>query len=159
MKVRTYRSTIAGIAIAMSLPLLSISVAHAQLGNLLKGGGSSDGSSSGLSSLGSMGSALSGQSLTSGSTSNVAGVLQFCIKNNYLSGNSASSVENSLMSKLGGSSAASSDSGYTDGASGLLKSGNGKQLDLSGGGLKEQVTKQVCDKILSQGKSLLGASK
>jgi hypothetical protein len=154
MKVRTYRSTVAGIAIAMLLP---ISAAHAQLGNLLKGGGSSDGSSSGgLSSLGSMGSALTGQSMTSGSTSNVAGVLQFCIKNNYLSGNGASSVKDSLMSKLGGTSAASSDSGYTDGAKGLLKSGDGKQLDLSGGGLKQQVTKQVCDKILSQGKSLVG---
>ncbi len=154
MKVRTYRNTIANIAIAMSLPLLSISAAHAQLGNLLKGG-SSDGSSSGLSSLGSMAGGLSGQSLTSGSTSNVAGVLQFCIKNNYLSGNSASTVKDSLMSKLGGSSAASSDSGYTDGANGLLKSGDGKQLDLSGSGLKQQVTKQVCDKILAQGKSLL----
>ncbi|KLU23858.1 hypothetical protein EOS_23230 [Caballeronia mineralivorans PML1(12)] len=154
MKVRMYRSTVAGIAIAMLLP---ISAAHAQLGNLLKGGGSSDGSSSGgLSSLGSMGSALTGQSMTSGSTSNVAGVLQFCIKNNYLSGNGASSVKDSLMSKLGGTSAASSDSGYTDGANGLLKSGNGQQLDLSGGGLKQQVTKQVCDKILSQGKSLMG---
>jgi hypothetical protein len=154
MKVRMYRSTVAGIAIAMLLP---ISAAHAQLGNLLKGGGSSDGSSSGgLSSLGSMGSALTGQSMTSGSTSNVAGVLQFCIKNNYLSGNGASSVKDSLMSKLGGTSAASSDSGYTDGANGLLKSGNGQQLDLSGGGLKQQVTKQVCDKMLSQGKSLLG---
>jgi hypothetical protein len=137
--------------------LLPFSAAHAQLGNLLKGGGSSDGSSSGgLSSLGSMGSALTGQSMTSGSTSNVAGVLQFCIKNNYLSGNGASSVKDSLMSKLGGTSAASSDSGYTDGANGLLKSGNGQQLDLSGSGLKQQVTKQVCDKILSQGKSLLG---
>jgi hypothetical protein len=154
MKVRTNRSTVAGIAIAMLLP---IPAAHAQLGNLLKGSGSSDGSSSGgLSSLGSMGSALTGQSMTSGSTSNVAGVLQFCIKNNYLSGNGASSVKDSLMSKLGGTSAASSDSGYTDGANGLLKSGNGQQLDLSGSGLKQQVTKQVCDKILSQGKSLLG---
>jgi hypothetical protein len=156
MKFRKHRSTVAGIVIALSLPLLSISVAHAQLGNLLKGSGSSDGSSSGLSSLGSMGSALTGQSLTSGSTSNVAGVLQFCIKNNYVNANSASSVKDSLVSKLGGQSAASSDSGFTDGANGLLKSGNGKQLDLSGSGLKEQVTKQVCDKILTQGKSLLG---
>jgi Protein of unknown function (DUF2501) len=157
MKVRTYRRTVAGIAIALLLPF---SAAHAQLGNLLKGGGSSDGSSSsGLSSLGNMSgmtSGLTGSSLTSGSTSNVAGVLQFCIKNNYLSGNGASSVKDSLMSKLGGTSAASSDSGYTAGAAGLLKSGDGKSVDLSGGGLKQQVTKQVCDKILSQGKSLVG---
>jgi hypothetical protein len=57
------------------------------------------------------------------------------------------------MSKLGGS--ASSNGGYLDGAKGILDSGNGKQVDLSGGGLKEQVTKQVCDKILAQGQSLL----
>ena len=29
-------------------------------------------------------------------------------------------------------------------------------LLTGGGGLKQQVTKQVCDKILSQGKSLVG---
>jgi hypothetical protein len=57
------------------------------------------------------------------------------------------------MSKLGGSS--SSDGGYLDGANGVLDGGNGQKLDLSGGGLKEQVSKQVCDKILAQGKSLL----
>ena len=155
MKFRTTRSTIAGIAIALSLPLLSMSAANAQLGNLLKGGGGSDGSSSGLSSLGSMGSALTGQSVTSGSTSNVAGVLQFCIKNNYVNANSASTVKDSLMSKLGGTSAASQDSGYTDGANGLLKSSNGNHLNLSGGGVQAEVTRQVCDQVLAQGKSLL----
>ncbi|MGP8434341.1 DUF2501 domain-containing protein [Paraburkholderia fungorum] len=152
MKARTYRATATGILIAALLPVCA---AQAQLGNLLNqsGGG---GSSGGLGSLGGVGSALSGQSLTSGSTSNVAGVLEFCIKNNYLNGNSASSVKDSLMSKLpGGSSSASSDSGYTNGAKGILSSGNGHQLDLSGGGLQQQVTKQVCDKILAQGKSLL----
>ncbi|QLD50498.1 DUF2501 domain-containing protein [Paraburkholderia fungorum] len=152
MKARTYRATATGILIAALLPVCA---AQAQLGNLLNqsGGG---GSSGGLGSLGSVGSALSGQSLTSGSTSNVAGVLEFCIKNNYLNGNSASSVKDSLMSKLpSGSSSASSDSGYTNGAKGILSSGNGQQLDLSGGGLQQQVTKQVCDKILAQGKSLL----
>lgn len=152
MKARTYCATATGILIAVLLP---VGAAQAQLGNLLNqsGGG---GSAGGLGSLGGVGSALSGQSLSSGSTGNVAGVLEFCIKNNYLSGNSASSVKDSLMSKLpGGSSSASSDSGYTSGAKGILSSGNGQQLDLSGGGLKEQVTKQVCDKILAQGKSLL----
>ncbi|MFM0502650.1 YjjA family protein [Paraburkholderia caffeinilytica] len=149
MKSRLYRTTATGLLIAVLLP---VTAAHAQLGNLLNqgsGGGSSGG-------LGSLGSALSGQSITSGSTGNVAGVLEFCMKNNYLSSSSASSVKDSLMSKLpGGSSSASSDSGYTNGAKGILSSGDGKQLDLSGGGLKEQVTKQVCDKILAQGKSLL----
>ncbi|MGH8781469.1 DUF2501 domain-containing protein [Paraburkholderia sp.] len=146
----------AGFLLAASLPFQA---AHAQLGNLLPGGGSNSSSGGGglsgnLGSLGGLGSSLSGQSMTSGSTGNVAGVLQFCIKNNYLSGNSASSVKDSLMSKLPGGSS-TTDSGYTQGSNGILSGSNGKQIDLSGGGLKEQVTKQVCDKILSQGKSLM----
>lgn len=160
MKARTYRTAALGILFAALLP---VSGAQAQLGNLLNqaggngsGSGSGSGSSGGLGSLGSMGSALSGQSLTSGSTGNVAGVLEFCIKNNYVSASGASSVKDSLMSKLpGGSSAASSDSGYSDGAKGILSSSSGQQLDLSGGGLKQQATKQICDKILAQGKSML----
>jgi Protein of unknown function (DUF2501) len=150
MKARTYRATVTAILIAVLLPFCA---AHAQVGDLLKQGGA-NGSAGGLGNLGGMSSALSGQSLTAGSTGNVAGVLEFCIKNNYLSGNGASSVKDSLMSKLPAGSS-SSDSGYTDGAKGILKSSDGKQLDLSGGGLKQQVTKQICDKILAQGKSLL----
>ncbi|PRY04132.1 MULTISPECIES: DUF2501 domain-containing protein [unclassified Paraburkholderia] len=132
--------------------LLYFPTAHAQLGNLLNQSGNGA-AAGGLDSLGGLGSGLSLQSLTSGSTGNVAGVLEFCIKNNYLGG-SASSIKDGLMSKLPGGSS-SSDSGYTDGAKGILNSGDGKQVDLSGGGLKEQITKQVCDKILAQGKSLL----
>lgn len=147
MKTFTYRAAATALFIAALLP---IEAAHAQLGDLLKKG-TENGSSGGMGSLGSM---LSGQSIAPGSTGNVAGVLEFCIKNNYLSGNSASSVKDSLLSKLGGNSP-TSDSGYTSGVKGLFKGGDGKQIDLSGGGLKEQVTKQVCDKILASGKSLL----
>lgn len=151
MKARTYCAAVTSILIAALLP---VAAAHAQLGDLLKQGKSS-GSTSGLGNLGGMGGALSGQSITAGSTGNVAGVLEFCIKNNYLSGNTASSVKNSLMGKFSGGSP-SSDSGYKDGAKGILNSTNGKQLDLSGGGgLKEEITKQACDKILAQAKSLL----
>jgi hypothetical protein len=132
--------------------LLYFPAAHAQLGNLLNQSGNS-GAAGGLSSLGSLGGGLSPQSLTSSSTGNVAGVIQYCVKNNYLGGD-ASSVKDGLMSKLPGGSS-TSDSGYTSGAKGILSSGDGKQVDLSGGGLKAQVTKQVCDKILAQGKSLL----
>jgi Protein of unknown function (DUF2501) len=151
---RTQVLSVSGMVIALLLPL---SAAHAQLGNLLKqGSGDATSSSGGLGNLGGMSSALSGGSLTSGSTGNVAGVLQFCIKNNYLSGSSASSVKDSLTSKLTGSgSSPSSDSGYADGAKGILKSGSGQQMDLSGGGMKQEITKQVCDKILAQGKSML----
>ena len=148
MKVCTYRSTAIAILAAALLP---VAAAHAQFGNVLGGGGGSGG---GLGNLGGLGGGLPGQSLTSNSTGNVAGVLEFCIKNNYLGGGSASAVKNSLMGRIPGA-APTSDRNYTDGASGILHGGNGQQLDLSGGGLKAEVTKRACDQILAQGKSML----
>ncbi len=150
MNACIYRGAAMSILIAALLPM---GAAHAQFGDLLKKGGA-DTATGGLGSLGGIGGLLSGQSVSSASTGNIAGVLQFCLKNNYLSGNSAASVKDSLLSKLSGGSN-SSDSGYASGAKGILESGDGKQVDLSGGGLKDQVTKQVCDKILATGKSLL----
>lgn len=121
--------------------LLQLPAAQAGVGDLLNQAGSATG--------------LSLPSTTSSSTGNVAGILEFCVKNNYLNADSASGVKDQLMSKLGGSSSAASDSGYSDGAQGILKSSNGQEVDLSGSSLKEKVTKQVCDKILEQGKSML----
>ncbi|WP_454726583.1 MULTISPECIES: DUF2501 domain-containing protein [Cupriavidus] len=160
MKASFNRLAAVSILTAVLLP----AAAHAQLGDLLKGAtqgngsGSSTGATGGLGglagSLGGAGGMPSLQSLSSGSTGNVAGVLEFCVKNNYLGGGSgAASVKDKLLGKLGGAPA--SDPGYSDGAKGILSSAEGGKLDLSGGGLKEQVTRQVCDKILAQGKSLL----
>lgn len=150
MNARIGRNTASAILIAALLPFQA---AHAQLGDLLKQGGSGGGSG-GLGDLGGLSGALPGQSITSGSMGNVAGLLEFCIKNNYLGGNRAASVKDALTSKLPGGSS-SSDSGYTSGARGILSSSDGQQLDLSGGGLKDKVTKQICDKVLDQGKSML----
>ncbi len=86
----------------LTAALLYFPTAHAQLGNLLNQSGNS-GATGGLGSLSGLGSGSSLQSLTSSSTGNVAGVLQYCIKNNYLGG-SASSVKDGLMSKLPGGS-------------------------------------------------------
>ncbi|ANH74412.1 hypothetical protein ACS15_2759 [Ralstonia insidiosa] len=147
------RTTAALALVAALLP----AAAQAQIGDLIKGAtqGSSQGSSSGLGSLGNLGGAgglPSLGSLTSGSTGNVAGVLEFCLKNNYLGGASgAASVKDKLLGKLGGAPA--SDTGYSNGEKGLLTGSNGSTFDLSS--VKEQITKQACDKILSQGKSLL----
>lgn len=148
MNARTCRIATAGILIVGLLPLTA---AHAQLGDLMKQGESS-GLSGGLGNLGGVGDALSGQSITSGSTSNVAGLLEFCIKNNYLGGKNAASVKDSLMSKLPGGTS-SSDSGYSSGAKGILSDSKGSQFDL--GSMKKKVTKQICDKVLAQGKSML----
>lgn len=147
-------SRIAVLLVALALP---VSAAHAQLGNLLKQGSpdSSGGSNSGsLGNLGNLGGALGGQSVTSNSLGNVTGLLQYCIQNNYLSANSATSVKDSLLSKLPGG-ASTSDSGFQQGSSGILTAGNGSKLDLSGGGLKAEATRQICNRILSQAKGML----
>ncbi|MDR3100325.1 MAG: DUF2501 domain-containing protein [Paraburkholderia sp.] len=145
---------VAGTAAALLAPW---NAAHAQLGNLLNqatGSGSTAGAAGSLGSLGSLGSALSGSSLTSGSLGNVTGLVQYCVQNNLLSADSASSVQNSLLSKLPGGTS-STDSGYTQGSNGILTTGNGQQLDLSGAGIQDAVKKKVCDTILSQAKSML----
>jgi hypothetical protein len=144
-----HMAAIAFAAVAFVLPW---GVACAQLGNLLNQGTNSGATPGNLGGLGSL--TGSGSSLTSNSLGNVTGLLQYCIKNNYLSANSAGNVKNSLLSKLPGGEN-TTDSGYTQGSNGILTSGNGSQVDLSGGGLKEAATRQVCDQILSQAKSML----
>jgi hypothetical protein len=143
------------IAVAAALfgVLAPMAPATAQVEDLLKHGQGSGAASGGLGKLGGMGSALSGGSLASGSTGNVAGLLEFCMKNNLLSGQDASAVKDKLMGKLGGTPAP--ESGYAEGTQGVLKTGSGGQLDLSSSGLKEQATRQICDKVLAQAKSML----
>jgi hypothetical protein len=143
--------TLATLAIALALP---VGVAHAQLGNLLNQGGNSGAAGNALGALGGNSGSGGLGSLSSGSLGNVTGLLQYCIKNNYLSADNAGSVKDSLLSKLPGG-ANTTDSGYTQGSSGILTAGNGSQVNLSGGGLQEAATRQVCDKILAQGKSML----
>ena len=55
------------------------------------------GVSGAASSLGSL------SSITPGSIGNAAGIIEFCVKNNYLSGSNASPVKDQLMGKLSGS--------------------------------------------------------
>ena len=72
--------------------------AQAQFGNLLNQGGSNSGSAqNALGNLGGLGSSLSPSSLSSSSLGNVTGVLQYCIKNNYLNADAASNVKDSLL--------------------------------------------------------------
>lgn len=135
--------------------LLVIEDAHAQFGDLIKQGDRAE-SSGGAGSLGDVGNVLSGQSLSGSSIGNVAGVLEYCVQNNYLGGKDATAVKDKLLGNLSsGSSSPSSDNDYQNGMKGLLKGGDGKQIDLSGGGLKAEATKQVCEKVLAQGKLML----
>lgn len=100
--------------------------------------------------------------LASGSAGNAAGVIEFCIKNNYLGGDAATSMKDKLMGKAG-IGADSKDEDFSNGANGIVKTGDGKSVDLGslGGGMggvgdmKAKLTKQACAAVLDHAKSLL----
>jgi len=96
-------------------------------------------------------------SLASGSAGNAAGVIEYCIKNNYLSGDAASSMKDKLIGKIGGEDKAKEDPGYLDGAKGMLTGGDGKSMNLADdpGGLKKKVTEKACGAVLDHAQSLL----
>ena len=128
--------------------------ASAQLMDAVKGqmGGGSHGSVlQGLSG------SLPLSSLSPATAGNAAGVLEFCMKNNYLAGGDAQAMKDKLMGKVSGGSTqqAKSDSGYLAGVQGMLNGSDGKSVDLSGGGLKEELTKKACDQVLKHAKSFL----
>jgi hypothetical protein len=131
---------LAGLALMALLPGFA---AHAQLESLLDKGGTQG-----------LAGHLSGQSLASGSLGNVAGLLEFCVTNNFLAGEDTNPVQEQLMKKLPGGTK-SSDPGYTDGLKGLLHAKDGKQLDLHGSGVPAHMSKKACDAVLSQAKSLM----
>lgn len=147
------RFVLQAAALGMTVAVLQIPAnpAQAQLMDQLKG---ATGSGQGGSALGGLG----GSSLPSvgqAGAGNTAGVLQYCVKNNYLSGNAASSTQSSLMSKVTGSGHGTSDSGFQQGSKGVLDTGNGKGFSLGGGGIKAEITQKVCGQVLQHAKSLL----
>lgn len=155
---------LAGALALQALPMTS----HAQLLDSLKGAlgnrnatsgtastESSSSSSGGLGALGGLGDQLSLPSLGSASTGNVAGVLQFCVKNNYLGANGVTSLKDKLLGKLGGQKQVEQDPGYADGVKGILGGGanGGSKFDLTT--MRKQITDKACDKVLEYGKSML----
>ncbi|MYZ44707.1 DUF2501 domain-containing protein [Schauerella aestuarii] len=154
------RKSLNAIAIAAAtVSFLPSGVAHAQLMDAVKGqlGGLGQGGTAGSSTNASGLGGMSMSSLTSGSMGNVAGVLEFCMKNNYLNANAAAGVKDKLLGKLSGATpeAKKSDTGYMAGLGGLLTGKDGQNVDLKGGGLKQELTKKACDQVLKQGKSLM----
>jgi hypothetical protein len=100
-------------------------------------------------------------SLASGSAGNAAGVIEYCMKNNFL-GDDASGVRDQLLGKLGGEEKAKADPGYEEGIKGMLAGTDGKATDLSSlgdgaalGDIKGKLTKQACSAVLDNSKSLL----
>jgi hypothetical protein len=162
MKSATWR--LAGLVLALALPAAN---SHAQLDSLLKKGGHGAETKSMAG--------MAGMSMTSGSIGNVAGLLKYCIGNDYLSGTNASKVQNMLMGKLPGG-AQTKDPAYSDGEKGVLHTTDGSTLDLNGGSsgssgasgatgaigatgasgdIQAELTKTACDTVLAQAKSFL----
>ncbi len=81
---------------------------------------------------------------------NAAGVLQYCIKNNYLGGDAAS-VKDKLLGKITGQK--QQQTGFANGAKGLLQGDDGKSLNLKG--LSSKVKEKACDYVLKNASSLI----
>jgi hypothetical protein len=147
-----YVPAVAGLG-ALMLFQVSALPAGAQVLDKLEGAVGSGNGSSGAAQLGGFSGGL--PSVSQASPSNTAGVLQYCVRNNYVSGGAASLVKDSILSKVNGSGKSTDDSGFKAGNSGLLQTGNGQNFSLSGGGAKQQVTHKVCDLVLQHAKSML----
>ena len=119
------------------------------LGGLLGcGTGGAAGGSSALSALGLGG--LTG----SGTASNAAGVITYCMKNNYLNADKAAEVKNQLLGKLGlGQQEQPKDQGYQDGLMGMIKGNNGQSFSMDK--IKSNLKEKACDFVLDNAKSLI----
>ena len=107
-----------------------------------------------MGSLKGLAGGLDPSKLASGSAGNAAGVVEYCMKNNFLGGDAAG-VKDQLMSKVSGGGE-SEKTDYADGAKGLLKTGDGKSVDIGQlGSMKQSVTKKACASVLDHAKSLL----
>ena len=154
------KNNIASSALLCALFFGAAINAHAAgLGDALKdkmGGGDSGSALSGaLGGGGGDSAALSALGLSgSGTASNAAGVITYCMKNNYLNADKAAAVKDQLLGKIGlGQKEEPKDEGYLSGVTGMVTGKDGKSfsLDKVKGNLKEK----ACDLVLNNAKSLL----
>ncbi|MEG0149247.1 MAG: DUF2501 domain-containing protein [Comamonas sp.] len=118
--------------------------ASSGLGGMLSGAGGA----SALSALGLGG--LSG----SATASNAAGVITYCMKNNYLNADKAAQVKDQLLGKLGlGQKEEPKDQGYKNGLMGMVTGSNGQTFSLDK--IKSNLKEKACDYVLDNAKSLL----
>lgn len=130
-------------------------VVHAQFLDQLKGAvsnGISNGSGR-LTDTSSTRTPVAVPSLSQSGPGNTAGVLHYCIRNNYLGSGNAGSVETSLLNRV---PRRNTDPLYEDGARGLLTTGSGQSFDMATpDSIKQGVTGKVCDLAVTHGKALL----
>ncbi|WP_347685812.1 DUF2501 domain-containing protein, partial [Comamonas thiooxydans] len=126
------------------------------------GGGAAESSSSASGLGGMLGgsggssalSALGLGNLSSGTASNAAGVLTYCMKNNYLNADKAAQVKNQLLGKLGlGQKEEPKDQGYQNGLMGMVTGADGKSFSLDK--VKSNLKEKACDFVLDNAKSLI----
>lgn len=140
-------AVLAAPVLAALLAVAAAPVAAQSLNDLSKIGGgllSGQSSSSSSSSGGSLLSGLSSGSTSLASPQNTAGALAYCQQQGYAP-DAATTVKDRLLSKIGGQPAASQDSDYLSGLSGILQAGDGGSFDL--GKLKGVIGRKVCGAI------------
>ncbi|WP_028601391.1 DUF2501 domain-containing protein [Ottowia thiooxydans] len=154
MKKRVVLATMALFA-AMASPF-----AHSQMLDALKdrlnqsnatSGTSGDGAKTGAAAALASGLGLSMPSIGSSSLGNAAGVLEYCVKNNYLSADAAGGVKDKLLGMVTGQKP--QQTGYDTGVKGLLQGSDGKSMSLDNVG--SQIKTKACDYVLSNAKSLI----
>ncbi|KQP43956.1 DUF2501 domain-containing protein [Pseudorhodoferax sp. Leaf274] len=92
-------------------------------------------------------------SIGSGTASNAAGVLQYCIERKYLAGGAAG-IKDKLLGKVGlGGGKETQDKGYQSGLSGILNGSDGKSFDM--GKIQDQLKDKACGYVLDNAKSLV----
>lgn len=143
MKTRSILAAAALLAAAHTAP------AQNQMLDALKNGIGGANSESGAALAKSMG--VSMPAIGSSTMGNAAGVLQYCMKNNYLSASAAGGVKDKLLGMVTGDKA--QQTGFANGSNGLLQGTDGGSLNLKsvGGKLKTK----ACDYLLENAKTLV----
>lgn len=134
---------------------LAANAAHAsglgdKLGSFVgsSAGSSSNSSVSGLSALG------LGSMTSPGTASNAAGIISYCVKNNYLGADKAARVKSQLLGKMGlGQHEEPKDEGYKNGLVGMITGSNGQSFSLDS--VKSKAREKACDYVLENAASLL----
>lgn len=124
-------------------------------GGMGGGNGGMMGGAMGAMGSGAMGGAMGLPSLSSAGAGNLAGLLGYCVQNNYLGTGTASPVMSALSHKAGIDPR--TDSQYQAGRNGLLDTGGGNTFSLAGAGqgIKQQMTQKICTLVLNRARSML----
>lgn len=122
---------------------------------VLAGLGLSGGAAAQLGDLKSLAGGADVSALASGSASNAAGIVEYCLKNNFLGADAAASVKDKLMEKVtGGGDNDKAD--YADGVKGLVRTGADQPVDIGKlGEMKKSLTKKACESVLDHAKAFL----